>query len=253
MYQYSSLVGTQWEQLPKVVGSEQQSFELIKSPFNIDNNPLQTPPNFCSSSTKNLVNFQAQQYDEIKVPDWCFEFPNTTSETYTPMMFSQKACGDNFTNATKQDPPLSQITSSLHSVAESFLSSSVDSHSSQKDSDFGSYAEKYSDFQLENITFYENFPRENDKLLSDDGVADEKSIEISFQQNQLSSSTKPEKQPPTSSNYASRRATTSKGRIRWTNDLHESFMIIVNRLGGPESKFNHTINYTCKKDNASFK
>ncbi|CAL0311056.1 unnamed protein product [Lupinus luteus] len=208
------------------------SFEPIKSPFNIVNNPLQKPPRFCLSSTKNLVNFQAQQYDQINVPGWCFEFPNTTSETYTPMMFSQQACGDNFTNTTKQDPPLSQITSSLHSVAESFLSSSVDSHSSQKDGDFGSYAEKYSDFQPENISFYEHFPQENDKLLRNDGVTDKKSIEISFQQNQLSSSTKPEKQHPQPS--PSRRATTSKRRIRWTIDLHESFMITVNSLGGPE-------------------
>ncbi|KAE9598282.1 putative transcription factor MYB-HB-like family [Lupinus albus] len=239
MYQYSSLVETQWEHLPKVFGSEQLSYEPIKSPFNIVNNPLQTPSSFCSSSTINLVNFQPQQYDQINVPDWCFEFPKTTtSETYTPMMFSQQACGDNFTNNTKQDPPLSQLTSSLHSVAESFLSSSVDSHSSQKDSDFDSYAEKYSNFQPQNISFYEHLPQENDELLKDDGATDEKTIEISFKRNQLSSSTKTEKQHPqphgvncvTSSNSHP----TCKRRIRWTNDLHESFMIIVNRLGGPE-------------------
>jgi hypothetical protein len=32
---------------------------------------------------------------------------------------------------------------------------------------------------------------------------------------------------------------TSKGkrRLRWTKELHESFIMIVNQLGGPESKF----------------
>jgi len=32
---------------------------------------------------------------------------------------------------------------------------------------------------------------------------------------------------------------TAKGkrRLRWTNELNESFIMIVNQLGGPESKF----------------
>ncbi|CAL0302486.1 unnamed protein product [Lupinus luteus] len=188
MYQYSSLMGIQWEHLAKVVGSEQVSFEPIKSPINIVDNPLQTQPSFCSSATKSLVNFQPQQYNqyEIDVPNWCLEFPKTTN-TYPSMMFSQQACGDNFTNSTKKDTPSSQFTrSSLHSVAESFLSSSVDSEcSSEKNSNFASYAEKYSNFQPDNIAFYEHFSEERDKLLRDDAAKDERVLEISFQRNQM--------------------------------------------------------------------
>ncbi|KAK7259506.1 hypothetical protein RIF29_25114 [Crotalaria pallida] len=254
MYQYSSHMGTQWEpymgisNVAKVVGPEQLSFEPI-------NNPLQsTPPSFCSSATKSLVNFQAlPQYElhQIDVPGWSFEYPKTTTETYSSsLMFStQKASGDNFTNnTTKHDPPSSQFTSSLHSVAESFLSSSADSHSS---------SEKYNNFQPDSITFYKHFQEEGDKLLRDDAATDEKAIEISFQGNQLSSCTKPEKQCPrprgltsdTSSNSASRRAPTGKRRIRWTKDLHEPFMMIVNRLGGPEKAKPKAILEMMKSDN----
>ncbi|XP_019418723.1 PREDICTED: myb family transcription factor PHL5-like isoform X2 [Lupinus angustifolius] len=223
MYQYSSLMGIQWEHFAKVVGSDQLSFEPIKSPINIVDNPLQTPPSFCSS---------------IDVPNWCFEFPKTTN-TYSSMMFSQQACGDNFTNFTIKDTPSSEFTrSSLHSVAESFMSCSADSEcSSEKNGNFASDAEKYSNFQPDNIAFYEHFSQERDKLVRGDAAKDERGLEISFQRNQ------PEKQSPqprgltcvtSSNNSASKRTPNGKRRIRWTKDLHEPFMMIVNRLGGPE-------------------
>lgn len=61
---------------------------------------------------------------------------------------------------------------------------------------------------------------------------------------QWDSCTKPDKRSSpcgfafaTSSKSDSRRTATCKRRIRWTKDLNETFAMIVNRLGGPESKF----------------
>ncbi|KAL5134915.1 Myb family transcription factor PHL5 [Glycine soja] len=251
MYQYSSqLYGTEWESymgisnLDKVVGSEQLSFEPTKSPFNIATTPLQiTPPGFCASAIKSLVSFQAQQQQhahhqhQIEVPAaWCFEFPKTTTTTDTNMVMNNicQASGDNFT--TKQDRPSSQFTSS-------FLSSSgADCRSSsEKYCKIASYSEeKHSSIQPDSIQYYDLYSQEDDKLLRDDAATDEGPLEISFQRNQLDSCTKREKQAPhrtcgvacvASSNSASRRG---KRRIKWTKDLHEPFMMIVNSLGGPE-------------------
>ncbi|XP_061346344.1 myb family transcription factor PHL5-like [Gastrolobium bilobum] len=227
MYQCASqMYGTQWEShmgfsnLAKVVGSEQ-------SPCNIVTTPFQTTQGFCANAAKSLVSFQTQEHDQhqIEVPAWCFEFPNTTD---SPMLICQ-ASGNNFANTTKQDRFTSQFTSSLYSNADSFLASCADSLSS---------SEKYSNFQPDNMPFYENFPQERDN----DAATDERPHEISFQRNQLASCAKPEKDTPricgvagaNSSNSASKRALTRKRRIRWTKDLHEPFMMIVNSLGGPE-------------------
>ncbi|RDX85195.1 Myb family transcription factor PHL5, partial [Mucuna pruriens] len=243
MYQYSSeMYGTEWEpfmgisNLAKVVGSEQLSVvETTKSPFNIVTTPLQTPPGFCASATKNLVSFQPQQHD----PSWCFEFPKTTI-TNSHVLNVRQASGDNFT--TKQDRPSSQFTGSLCPVAESILSSNCSDcpSSSEKYCQFPSYSKKYSNVQPHGMPYYDHFSQEDDKLLRDDAATNERPLEISFQRNQLASCTKTEKQAPhrlcgvacvTSSNSASRRG---KRRIRWTKDLHEPFMMIVNSLGGPE-------------------
>ncbi|KAH1258176.1 Myb family transcription factor PHL5 [Glycine max] len=247
MYQYSSqLYGTEWESymgisnLDKVVGSEQLSFEPTKSPFNIVTTPLQiTPPGFCASAIKSLVSFQAQQQQQhahhqhqIEVPAaWCFEFPKTTTTTDTNMVMNNicQASGDNFT--TKQDRPSSQFTSS-------FLSSSgADCRSSsEKYCKIASYSEeKHSSIQPDSIQYYDLYSQEDDKLLRDDAATDEGPLEISFQRNQLDSCTKREKQAPHRTCgvacVASRRG---KRRIKWTKDLHEPFMMIVNSLGGPE-------------------
>ncbi|KAL5154960.1 Myb family transcription factor PHL5 [Glycine soja] len=255
MYQYSSqMYGTEWESymeisnLAKVVGSEQLSFEPTKSPFNIVTTPLQTPPGFCASSTKSLMSFQAQQQHthqhQSEVPAWCFEFPKTTTTMTTTttdshMLNIRQASGDNFTTTItiKQDPPSSQFTSSLcRPVAESFFSSSgADCRSSsEKYFKIASYSEKHSCIQPDSIQYYDLYSQEDDTLLRDDAATDEGPLEISFQRNQR------EKQAPhrlcgvacvASSNSASRRG---KRRIKWTKDLHEPFMMIVNSLGGPE-------------------
>ncbi|KAL2320848.1 hypothetical protein Fmac_029817 [Flemingia macrophylla] len=239
MYQYSSqMYGTEWESyigitnLAKVVSSEHIYVEPTKSPLNIVTTPLQTPPGFCSN--KSLVSFQTQQHDQqhqIEVPAWCFEFPKATTTDY----------GDNFT--TKPDgPSCHQFTSSLLCpVAESFLSSNgSDCPSSSEKYCKIDCSQKYSDIQPGSVPYYDQFSQEDDKLLRDDAATDEMPREISFQRNQLVSCTKPEKQAPhqlcrgacvTSSNSASRRG---KRRIKWTKDLHEPFMMIVNSLGGPE-------------------
>ncbi|ESW34308.1 hypothetical protein PHAVU_001G141700 [Phaseolus vulgaris] len=257
MYQYSSqMYGTEWESymgisnLGKVVGSEQVSVVDPKnSPFNIVTNPfqIQTPQGFCASATKGLLSFQAQQHGhhqhQIEVPSWSFEFPKTTT-TDSHMLNIRQASGDNFaTITTKQDPPSSQFTSSLCPVAESFLSSSTDADcpsSSEKYCKITSYSEKYSSMQPDGMPYYDHCSQEEDKLLRDDAATHERPLEISFQRNQLESCTKPHKQAPhrlcgvtcvTSSNSVSRRG---KRRVKWTNDLHEPFMMIVNSLGGPE-------------------
>lgn len=196
MYQYfSCMYGAQTQlephmgisNLAKVVGSEQVSFEPIKTPCNIVT-PLQIPaPSFCASATKSLVNFQGQRYDQHQsdVPAWCSEFPKTTDQSYSSsMLFCQQVSGDNFTNTTIQDTPSSQFTSSLHSVAESFLFSSADSHfSCEKNSKVPSNVEKYSNFQFDNTPFYEHFPQERDKVPRDDAATDVRAL--SFQRNQV--------------------------------------------------------------------
>ncbi|XP_004493571.1 uncharacterized protein [Cicer arietinum] len=229
MYQHwSRMFGTQWESymginnLVKVVESEQVNFEPIKSsPCNniVTTTNLQTPH----------VSFQATEeyYDEdqIEVPDWsCFEFPKITDP---PMLICQTS-GDNFNS--------DQITNSLYSVDESLLSNSSDSHCSE---------EEYSNFQSgNNITFYDHFPHKHDELLRSDASKDERPLEISFQRSKSwrGSCTKSEKQSPqlygiacvTSSNSSTRKVHKSKRRVRWTKELHEPFMMIVNHLGGPE-------------------
>ncbi|KAK7336635.1 hypothetical protein VNO77_17181 [Canavalia gladiata] len=236
MYQHSpQMYVTQWESymgisnITKVVGSEQLNFEPT-SPSNIVTT-LQSPPGFCASEAKSLMRFQVQEQEhehdqhQIEVPDWCFQFAKTTTDS--SMMICQ-ASGDKFTNtATKQDQPTSQFTSSLYPVAES-LTSSSDCYSSS--------SEEYSNFQPDYMPYYNQVSQ--DKLLRYDAATDERPSEISFQRNQLVSCIKPEKQAPhqlcgvaciTSSNSASRRG---KRRIRWTKDLHDPFMMIVNSLGG---------------------
>ncbi|XP_058748549.1 protein PHOSPHATE STARVATION RESPONSE 3-like isoform X1 [Vicia villosa] len=220
MYQHCSrMYGTQWESymginnLVKVVGSEQVSFEPIKSPCN---------NNIVGSS------FQGEEYydeDEIEVPDWCFDnFPKITD----PPLVNCQASGDNFT--------ASQLTNSLYSIDESLVSNTEDSHNSSE--------EEYSNFQSGNMSFYDHFSHKHDELMKKDDFLDEKKpFEISFQRTESGSCTKSQKHSPqvygttcgvTSSNSGSRKALTSKRRIRWTEDLHESFMMIVDNLGGPE-------------------
>lgn len=163
MYQHwSRMYGTQWESymginnLVKVVGSEQMSFEPIKSPCN---------NNIVSS------NFQGEEEyydeDEIEVPDWCFDnFPKITD----PPLLNCQASGDNFT--------ASQFTNSLYSVDESLVSNTEDSHNSSE--------EEYSNFQSGNMSFYNHFPQKHDEFLKNGAFLDEKKpLEISFQRTEV--------------------------------------------------------------------
>ncbi|KAK2417262.1 hypothetical protein P8452_61871 [Trifolium repens] len=237
MYQHwSRMYGTQWESymginnLVKVVESEQvMSFEPIKSTCNnivTSSSNLETPYEGFGAVTiakiKSSVGFQGGEYydeDQIEVPDWCFDqFPKITD----PPLLNCQGSGDNF-------------TSSLYSVSkESLLSNSADSHNSSE--------EEYSNFQSGNMSFYNHFPQNHDELMKNDASIDEKPFEISFQRSKSGSPTKSHKQSPqlygigcaTSSNNASRKALTCKRRIRWTEELHESFMMIVDHLGGPD-------------------
>lgn len=121
-----------------------------------------------TEAAKNLVSFQAQhdhdeqqhQIEQVRAAAWCFEFPKKT-------------------------------TDSLYSVAESFLSSTAESHSSSEEyycQYYPSYSENYSDFQPGNMSFYDHLiPQEDDKLLrrSDAAIDERKPLEISFQRNQV--------------------------------------------------------------------
>ncbi|KAF7804132.1 protein PHOSPHATE STARVATION RESPONSE 1-like [Senna tora] len=190
MYACWEMYDTAWD-VWKIGGSDsevEQSFEGIKSAnFNIVS-PLQTssPDSLCGSTR-----FHHHQI-----------------------------------NNTKQlDPPNSQFsfTNSLHSIVESFLSTTQRT--------FSSNSETYSAFPSHHNSHkvplsYDNFPKENDLLASGDiGAKDimkkKKPPEICFQRNQLDEQR----------GIASLKR---KRRIRWTKDLHDPFIMIVNRLGGPQ-------------------
>lgn len=93
-----------------------------------------------------------------------------------------KSSGDNF---TKQDPPIAtsqfSFTNALHSIVESFLSSSEESFSSSENySAFPSHntSHKYTDFPHDHqVTLCHRFPQETKN--------DKKPFEISFQRNQV--------------------------------------------------------------------
>lgn len=81
------------------------------------------------------------------------------------------------------------------------------------------------------------FQKKHNELFRNDASIDENPLEISFQRTKSGSSTKSQKQTPQLYGMcatSNRKAPTCKRRVRWTEDLHESFMIIVDHLGGPE-------------------
>ncbi|XP_028787430.1 myb family transcription factor PHL13-like [Neltuma alba] len=231
--QGESGAGTQ--SLSKVGGPEHQTFETIGLPFNIMS-PLQTSTALCG--TRAWTSFH-QHDPQIDVPSsFCSELPQ---EIYSPLP-CHKSSGDNSAVTAKQYPSASQFsfTNSLHSIVESFLSSSEESFSSSDMyGECPSDSDRYREFLGEdNMSLHER-SKENE-LRAEDAAEEVEPVEISFQHRNLQS---PDKQcsracgvacVPSPINTVSRSSLTRKRRIRWTKDLHETFVMIVNCLGGPE-------------------
>ncbi|KEH41691.1 putative transcription factor MYB-HB-like family [Medicago truncatula] len=170
-----------------------------------------------SNANETYMNFQAQQHHEFDIPIWSNEFSMPTT-TDSPFLYCQ-GCKDNYSeNITKQDQP----TTCFKLGSESLMSSSEDSISScEKCSEFPSCSDK--------------------RVLESDFSPDHKSHEISFQKTQWESCTKQDKQSSpcgfdfaTSTNSDFKITAKGKRRLRWTKELNESFIMIVNQLGGPE-------------------
>nr|QSD99725.1 MYB family transcription factor [Melilotus albus] len=174
-----------------------------------------------SNANETYMNFQAQQHHQhqFDIPIWSNEISMPTT-TDSPFMYCQ-ASKDNYysENITKQD----QQTTCFKLVAESLMSSSEDSlSSSEKCSEFPSCSDK--------------------KVLEGDFAPDQRSHEFSFQKNQeWESCIKQDKNSSpcgfdfaTSINSDFKITAKGKRRLRWSEELNESFIMIVNQLGGPE-------------------
>lgn len=108
-------------------------------------------------------------------PVWSNEFPTTTTDE-SPFLLCQPSQEHNYsTNTIKHDQ---FMTSSLQLVAESLMSSSDDSISSEKYGQLHSSSGKY-----DNKPFCDYFPQEHNKVVmeSDDAAPYQKSLQISFQ------------------------------------------------------------------------
>ncbi|KAL4304801.1 hypothetical protein HN51_038950 [Arachis hypogaea] len=154
-------------------------------------------------------------YDEVPASAWNFELPLTTGTVVDAVESS------------------------------SISSSSADSYSSYERCN--TIPSSYSDVAANDVLiFHQHYPQQhhvhsNKLLIGDDhdqyDATDhhEKPLQICFQTNQ----TEKQGYVSGSSNCGYRRGPSSsssssiKRRIRWTKDLHEPFMTVVNRLGGP--------------------
>ncbi|XP_057721814.1 myb family transcription factor PHL5-like isoform X2 [Arachis stenosperma] len=152
-------------------------------------------------------------YDEVPASAWNFELPLTTGTVVDAVESS------------------------------SISSSSADSYSSYERCN--TIPSSYSDLAANDVLFFhQHYPQQHHLhsklLIGDDHEYDatdhhEKPLQISFQTNQ----TEKQDYVSGSSNCGYRRGPSSssssstKRRIRWTKDLHEPFMTVVNRLGGP--------------------
>ncbi|KAK2454453.1 myb family transcription factor PHL5 [Trifolium repens] len=186
--------------------SQHQSFE----PYNIIT-PLEA---IIHESNAN----ETYYHHNIDIPIWNNEFCMTT-KIDSPSLLCQ---------ASKEQP-----TTSFQYGLESLMCSS--------DEDSISSSEKCRKFPKPIICEDSQSPQQHRKVLEADSSPDKKSIEISFQRNQLESCTNQDKKSSTcgfdfasSSNSDFKKTSKGKRRLRWTKELHESFIMIVNQLGGPE-------------------
>ncbi|KAI4300705.1 hypothetical protein L6164_034051 [Bauhinia variegata] len=195
-----------------VRGSSEEfsSFQATKAPCSVLTH-LQTSPAF--SSTKTLLTFEPSEHQIKNIPGFSSEF----QKKIDPEIVFCQSHGDNFINNTQLD--------------ESFWSSYDDSFN-------------HVQFQGHNMPFYEHFsedsklPEENDTTATI--VGSWLPASISSQRNR-DNHDKHSSGPSgaggissSSSNYVSRTVSKGKRRIRWTKDLHELFITIVDRLGGPQ-------------------
>ncbi|KAI4300704.1 hypothetical protein L6164_034050 [Bauhinia variegata] len=209
------MYSTQWRSAKEISsvasirGSSEEfiSFRATRAPCNVQNH-LQTPPAFSSSNTR----LTFEQKDEISnVPGFSSEFQKKMDPE---IVFCQSNYEDKFTN----------IEESLWSIYED-TSNCVQ-------------------FQGHNMPLYHHFAEDSklpEENVSTDHVATVGRLpSISLQRNQ-DNDNKHYSRPfeaggisSSSANYVSRTASKGKRRIRWTKDLHDPFITIVDRLGGPQ-------------------
>ncbi|CAJ2673083.1 unnamed protein product [Trifolium pratense] len=185
---------------------EHQSFE----PYNIVT-PLEA---IIHESNANETYYY---HHNIDIPIWNNEFCMTT-KTDSPFLLCQ---------ASKDQP-----TTSFQLGLESLMCSSDDEDSIS--------SEKCSKFPKP-ICEQSRSPQQHKKLVETDSAPNQKSLEISFERYQLESCTNQDKKSSpygfdfaTSTNFDSKITSKGKRRLRWTKELHEPFIKIVNQLGGPE-------------------
>ncbi|XP_054800085.1 protein PHR1-LIKE 1-like [Prosopis cineraria] len=246
MHRYPQIFDTRGEShagthsLSNVVGGpEQQSLETIRSSFNIMS-PLPTSADALCGSTA-WTSFHHQHEPQIDIPtSFCSD--ELLEKIDLPLPW-HKSSGFDPTATDKQDPSASRFSfaNSLHSIVESFLSSSEESFSfSEMYTGFPSDSDKYKEFLGDKLSFREH-SQENELPVHDAAAAtDVKPFEISFQRSDQSDQRCSRACGvacfPSSINSisTSRSSLTRKRRIRWTKDLHEPFVMIVDCLGGPE-------------------
>ncbi|KAK4272579.1 hypothetical protein QN277_021115 [Acacia crassicarpa] len=175
--------------------------QSLETTFNNIMSPLQTPP--ASSATSRAWTSFHQPADPP------IGFCSDEFLDHSPLP-CHKSSGDHSTVSSIQYHSTSpfSFTNSLHSIVESFLSSSCEEES-LSDS-------LYAQSQQNELPAAE----------------DVKPLQISFQRNPQSDKQR---------SRACRSSLTRKRRIRWTKDLHEPFVTIVNCLGGPHKAKPKTI------------
>ncbi|KAI5443656.1 hypothetical protein KIW84_012344 [Lathyrus oleraceus] len=202
--------------------SEHESFE----PFSIVT-PLEDITTIIHETNKSFQPQQQYYQQQIEFPIWSNEFSMETT-TESPFQFFQENYSNNI---AKQDQP----TTSFDFVVESLMSASSE--------DSISYSEKCSELAScsDNKPICENSPQQHKKVLEGYSALHQKSREVSFQKTQLESCINQDKQSSpcgfdfsTSTNYDSKITTRNKRRLRWTKEMHEPFVMIVNQLGGAE-------------------
>ncbi|MED6130413.1 hypothetical protein PIB30_000918 [Stylosanthes scabra] len=173
--------------------------------------------------------FRPLQYDEVPVAAWNFELPLMTG---TGAIDAVESC--------------SILCSSSSSSADSYSSSEKcknvpsSSYSHEKHNSASDFQPPLPAAANDVLIFHQQYHHNNNKLVmgdhDDDDATDHKKpspLQICFQKNQTE---KQEYVMSGCSNSGYRRGPSSlsvKRRIRWTKDLHEPFMTVVNRLGGP--------------------
>ncbi|KAJ7976018.1 Myb-like transcription factor family protein [Quillaja saponaria] len=175
-----------------------------------------------------MMTFQ-QQDCQIDILSSCFQLP----KIYNSSIPLCESSGDSLTDIAAEDASNSHFKNSLESAVESFLS-------------HNQCIKKYSSkLSRNNMTPYEYFPHEQNKLLDDDAASIRMLLPLPSERNQTAFPSNPCGTVSISSGSS---ASSGKKRIRWTKDLHEKFVMCVKDLGGPEKATPRAILKIMKSD-----